>query len=65
MATPLWWNSAWPEHEVGEPFKATAEKGRRLTEAVVENLAAFIRKVKEVDKVFERLRSPAEPGSVL
>jgi creatinine amidohydrolase len=53
--TALWWNSAWPEHAVGEPYKATADKGRRLVEPWVEALANVIRRVKETDKVFDHL----------
>jgi creatinine amidohydrolase len=53
--TSLRVTSTWPELVMGEPAKATAEKGRRLVERRIQDLADFIRKVKEVDKIFDHL----------
>ncbi|MDY7009794.1 MAG: creatininase family protein [Planctomycetota bacterium] len=44
--TALWWYADYPEHYAGDARTASAEKGKVLTDLLVDSLAAFIRAVK-------------------
>lgn len=56
LFTGLSWFANYPKHYVGDAKKATAEKGRILRDFDVEELAKFIKAVKE-DSVLEKLSS--------
>ena len=53
---PLSWYTSHPETYIGDAHKASPEKGRRITEAQVERLADTVRKIKQDDRVLEKLR---------
>lgn len=58
--TAVDWISRWPEMAVGEPDKATAEKGQKLLEARAAAVAETLRKVKKDTVVQGRLRQRRE-----
>ncbi len=45
--TGIWWYGDYPEHYAGDARTASVEKGKRLQELLVQNLAEFIRDVKK------------------
>lgn len=54
--TPIDWFASYPEAYIGDARKASAEKGRRLTEAQVERLVQIIRSIKKDRKVIDTIR---------
>jgi len=53
-ATPVDWAANYPHYAVGEPEKASAEKGEKIMNAWVSTVVGVVRKVKE-DKVVEQI----------
>ena len=54
ISTGIEWYAQTPMYYVGNPCKATAERGKRYTEIAVKNLAAIIKNVKENTSTHER-----------
>jgi creatinine amidohydrolase len=54
ISTGIEWYAQTPMYYVGNPSKATAERGKRYTEIAVKNLAAIIKNVKENTSTHER-----------
>lgn len=61
-ASPLEWNANYPTHYAGDASMATAEKGKKLFDEVVKNLADVIKRIKEDQisrKLFDEFNSQA------
>lgn len=54
--TPVDWYVSYPETYIGDARKASAEKGRRMTEMQVQRLVEMVRKIKADDKVLAKVR---------
>lgn len=54
--TSMDWYASHPETYIGDAHKASAEKGRRMTEVQVERLVEMIRKIKKDQKVLAKVR---------
>lgn len=52
-ATPINWYADFPEHYAGDANPATAEKGHKLVQLIVDSLAQYIRAVKQDNAVAE------------
>ena len=57
ISTGIEWYAQTPMYYVGNPCKATAERGKRYTEMAVKNLADAIRNVKENTSGAERTQA--------
>ncbi len=49
LYSAIWWYGKYPHHVAGNPYNATAEKGKVLEEMYVNNIAKAIKVVKEDD----------------
>ena len=58
--SPLDWNAKYPTHYAGDSSMATAEKGKKLFDESVKNLADLIKRIKE-DKVSAELFEEFNP----
>ena len=58
--TSMDWVASYPETYIGDAHKASAEKGRRMTEVQVERLVEMIRKNKKDRKVLTKVREYRE-----
>jgi creatinine amidohydrolase len=54
--SPIDWIATWPEMTVGQPGKATREKGERIVEAWVNGIVEALRKIKRDETVPSHLR---------
>jgi len=54
LFTGLWWYAKVPNHIIGDPNKATKEKGKAIEELEAKLLAKFIKSVKE-DQILQKL----------
>lgn len=54
--TSLDWYTSYPETYIGDARKASAEKGKKITDAQVERLVDMVRKIKRDDKVLAKVR---------
>jgi creatinine amidohydrolase/Fe(II)-dependent formamide hydrolase-like protein len=57
ISTGIEWYAQTPMYYIGNPCKATAERGKRYTEMAVKNLADAIRNVKENTSAAERTQA--------